>query len=377
MGVDVHILIKHDFHELEDYEKSMQYVMQTANRVREALYINDNIKHFDVRGFYDEDNKWSDICFRIPLLDVNVELRRGYWNVWSGHHFCQVTNKVFGRLHISDLAFDVARSLGQNEAWYCDEYDADKYYENNLEELLAAVQNKYTITEYPYSELMQYADDEFPTPANFYHDSFTELRREFAELHEKCGDYTPTSIRLVGKYFVRVTANGKFNLYNLKESRLQFREACDDFRIIRGCNFVCKNNGKVALFGKEGKQLTDFVIGNFTTEWGEHNPFDKFTRIIIHNHTAKIKVIATYYKDGSTVYVPVAYKSVIVRRKPIKCPHCKGKVLPIIYGEPTPECGEKAAKGEIILGGCNIYQGLPRWRCQNCNTDFIHNDDII
>lgn len=78
MGVDVHILIKHDFHELEDYEKSMQYVMQTANRVREALYINENINRFNVYGFYDEDNKWSDISFRIPLLDVNVELRRGY-----------------------------------------------------------------------------------------------------------------------------------------------------------------------------------------------------------------------------------------------------------------------------------------------------------
>ena len=376
MGVDVHILIRHDFHELEDYEKSMQYVMKTVHKVREALYINENIKHFDVRGFYDEDNNWSDISFKIPLLDVHLDLRRGYWNVWSGHHFCQVTNKFFGRLHISDLAFDVARSLGQNEAWYCDEYDADKYYENNLEELLAAVQNKYTITEYPYSELMQYNDDEFPTPANFYHDSFTELQREFAELHEKCGDYTPTSIRLVGKYFVRVTANGKFNLYNLKESRLQFREDCNGFRIIGGNNFICKNNGKVALFGKEGEQLTDFDIGDFTTEWGETDYFDKFSRIIIHNHKAKIKVIATYYKDGSTVYVPVADTSVIARRKPIKCPHCKGKVLPVIYGEPTPEYGEKVARGEIILGGCNIYQGLPRWRCQNCDTDFIHNDDI-
>ncbi len=98
---------------------------------------------------------------------------------------------------------------------------------------------------------------------------------------------------------------------------------------------------------------------------------------MLNNHKAKIKVIATYYKDGSTVYVPVAYKSVIVRRKPIKYPHCKGKVLPIIYGEPTPKCVKKAARGEIIIGGCIIYQGLPRWRCQSCDTDFIHNDDII
>lgn len=39
MGVDVHILVMHDFYELEDFEKSMQYVSQTINKVRQTLYI--------------------------------------------------------------------------------------------------------------------------------------------------------------------------------------------------------------------------------------------------------------------------------------------------------------------------------------------------
>lgn len=39
---------------------------------------------------------------------------------------------------------------------------------------------------------------------------------------------------------------------------------------------------------------------------------------------------------------------------PKTCPKCGGKVVKIIYGEPTEELFEASDRGEVILGGCCI-----------------------
>lgn len=53
-------------------------------------------------------------------------------------------------------------------------------------------------------------------------------------------------------------------------------------------------------------------------------------------------------------------------RKPT-CLKCKsGDVIPIVYGFPTPQTQEKALLGEVVLGGCVVRRGNPRWHCKNC-----------
>lgn len=54
-----------------------------------------------------------------------------------------------------------------------------------------------------------------------------------------------------------------------------------------------------------------------------------------------------------------------VSSKPVKCPHCGGEVVNIIYGFPIHE-----PKGKYILGGCNIYPGMPDWECLKCHQQF-------
>lgn len=64
--------------------------------------------------------------------------------------------------------------------------------------------------------------------------------------------------------------------------------------------------------------------------------------------------------------------TVTVNRKPCKCPKCGGKVVPIIWGEPTAEAMQQAERKEIILGGCLISMGgNPQWGCLECETQFI------
>ena len=70
-------------------------------------------------------------------------------------------------------------------------------------------------------------------------------------------------------------------------------------------------------------------------------------------------------------------KPIKVSSKPDKCPKCGGKVVKILYGEPSIEAFEAEDRGELILGGCCIQidgEGnslLPDWQCKKCNAQFI------
>lgn len=53
------------------------------------------------------------------------------------------------------------------------------------------------------------------------------------------------------------------------------------------------------------------------------------------------------------------------RRK--RCPKCqKLSAARIIYGLPTPDIYEVWDRGQIILGGCCIWENMPDWMCREC-----------
>lgn len=70
----------------------------------------------------------------------------------------------------------------------------------------------------------------------------------------------------------------------------------------------------------------------------------------------------TMEKDSNNIY--------LVDRKPRTCPCCGGKVVPILYGEPSSETFEKADRGEIVLGGCIIFADMPEYQCTGCGAQF-------
>lgn len=58
-------------------------------------------------------------------------------------------------------------------------------------------------------------------------------------------------------------------------------------------------------------------------------------------------------------------------RKPPPCPACGcKKVRPIVYGEPMLSTFEAAERGELIIGGCVVTEGIPLWDCPNCSCRF-------
>ena len=53
-----------------------------------------------------------------------------------------------------------------------------------------------------------------------------------------------------------------------------------------------------------------------------------------------------------------------------KCPKCGENLIEIIYGMPGSELFEAEERGEVILGGCEVSDDQPEYRCKNCDVDY-------
>ena len=55
----------------------------------------------------------------------------------------------------------------------------------------------------------------------------------------------------------------------------------------------------------------------------------------------------------------------------VLCPKCKSEnVVPILYGLPDSEGFEMAERGEVQLGGCIVYKGMPEYACKECGRKW-------
>jgi hypothetical protein len=73
--------------------------------------------------------------------------------------------------------------------------------------------------------------------------------------------------------------------------------------------------------------------------------------------------------DGATLHRYLCYE---VAFSPSKyCPECSSeRMIPVVYGLPTPELFQRAASGEVALGGCVVFGNDPGWRCSDCGHSF-------
>lgn len=370
MGVDANIILRHNFYELHDYEKSINFVRETIENIRRKLQIECDESAFDLYSNYYEDENWSSISFEMPILNIDIELRKGYWSVSPIYRYWYVAKKSLGRLPIADIAFDIAKIFGANEAWYCDEYIDEECMMMTLEELLEEAIRQHGVKEYPYAELMKTDNNSNIEYNSFYHDSFVNIQQEFDVLCKVCGDYTPTLIQSFGRSFVRVLKDGKFNLADRESGELILKIDLDDIVQAHGCEFIGKLDDKIALFSKDGVQLTEFVQGEFNWKWGTSAMEEKGWRKFYFNDEARIRIMVSWC-SGEPEYTLLPYNSQVLKVKPQKCPICGREVLPIVYGEPSVYIREMAMSGKVILGGCCITDHVPDWACSYCQTEFI------
>jgi hypothetical protein len=63
-------------------------------------------------------------------------------------------------------------------------------------------------------------------------------------------------------------------------------------------------------------------------------------------------------------------------QKPSSCPQCGGTdIKQIMYGLPMEETMKRAKLGEVVLGGCCVFEGMPDWHCPSCRHEWFDSND--
>jgi hypothetical protein len=66
----------------------------------------------------------------------------------------------------------------------------------------------------------------------------------------------------------------------------------------------------------------------------------------------------------------ISFDEQMERRGGNRCPGCKGtKVVPIMYGLPSPKILEDE-HDDYVLGGCCVSPESPSWYCKGCDRQF-------
>lgn len=69
---------------------------------------------------------------------------------------------------------------------------------------------------------------------------------------------------------------------------------------------------------------------------------------------------------------PLPYADLVSKNKVSTCPQCgEDEAVEIVYGLPGPELMASAARGHVVLGGCEIAQGQPTHACKNCDHEWV------
>ena len=301
MGVDISHIIRHDFNEVEDNKKAWAFVRDTVALLKKQLFINVSDDYFDIQHRSDEDD--YEIEFRLPVYDVDFNLHNGFWQIESYFHYCQLIMHHNGHFGLRRRTYDIARALGQNEAWYAEEYftwngDGCEYAVTTFDQWMNSVHLNYgkNIQEFDPAAIMAHEDYNWKFEP-IYHDSFKECNELFDSLQKKLKGYRLLGLHTFGVGYLRCEKDGGLFLINEDTLEPLFKEPIDGILYsLNGPEFVVMKGDLRAVFDAYGKQLTDYVKGDFYWRWAtaKARPWIEMNKVEIYNDVAGIAFVPEY-----------------------------------------------------------------------------------
>ena len=268
MGVDISHIVRHDFHELDDLDKSHAFCEKTRDRLWSNLLLNSCIDNKEVDADCSYINYWdeeSGFELRLPYNDIELDLRSGCWEIESFYHYVQL---VLGD-HVRNLIFDIVHALGQAEAWHATEY----YTWNGgpLENPMCSFLQWYDFVQQKYGESIpefsslcvgQYDKDDQLCYEPVYHDSFNECFAEYNQLQNKTDKYRLIGLTRIGSCLLRAEKDGELYLLRDFDMHPALHHPVRTEYTFGQWIVVWKDN-KCAIIDGSGNELTPFVKGRF------------------------------------------------------------------------------------------------------------------
>lgn len=122
MSIGGSFIIRHEFVQARtDKEAARTFVFKTIDRLKEYFHLQEPDEYFK----YEEDDYDGVLAsFQLPLYDVTFDLYNDFWEVEHRYYNWGIVYKSDGDFLLRRDAFDIARALGEKEAWYASEYFA-------------------------------------------------------------------------------------------------------------------------------------------------------------------------------------------------------------------------------------------------------------
>lgn len=277
MGVDITHIVRHDFYNLEDRDLAIKYVMDTIHLLKSKLALDEDIESFE----FNVDDDYNEITFRPPLYDVEFTLHKGFWQIESYVHYCQIVMHTGDKFWLREMISDVARVLGQKEVWHAQEFytwngGTMEDTSSTFDEWISFVKGKFggEIPEYDYNAIMAQGDVLVPNYEPVYHDSLKECDNKLRILTDRLdkAGYEPIGLLDMGGYKrCRRKSDGSIHLVNMDTLEPMIEGTPEAYYFdFKSAFFVVKQYGKYALFDiREGRQITPYVSEHFRQEWSK------------------------------------------------------------------------------------------------------------
>lgn len=173
MSACVECLVRSNFQKYDDLEAI------EAELKRAAAIMNDvfHLKGEYIFGIQNMETDYYSIYSDSEVCDIyRIYLRKGYWHVVSGYMYSQLFSP---ELRLRKSFVKAAKALGQNEAWYCDEFHLENcgspnwnYDVQSFKEWLSFAESvSGKIPEFPVDEILSFNGDRSHYKP-IYHDSF-------------------------------------------------------------------------------------------------------------------------------------------------------------------------------------------------------------
>lgn len=293
MGVDITHIIRHDFRDVSNKEVALEYTQKAVDRLKKNLHLYGADDVFQITEDFDC------FTFRVPVYDVEMSLHNGFWQMESFYHYCQIVMHHGDYFWLRCITFDIAKALGESEAWYAEEYYT--WNGGNIEEPIVSfeewldfVTKKYgkKIPEFDQEAIINQGNVHVPDYEPLYHDTFKECRAKFDEVQAKLKEYRLLGLDFTGNGYYRCVKDGGLYLINSESFEPMFKEPIESMlQSLNGPEFVIRKNGLSAVFDMDGNQLTDFVNGQFDWKWGDFDPLKEYHPVrIIYNEEANIEL---------------------------------------------------------------------------------------
>ena len=173
MSISVECLVRSAFREFDNLKVVEAELNRAAGVLNELFHLGGvymfgpQLWNTDGYTIYSD----SDTC---PIY--RLYLKRGYWHVISGYRYSEL---FVPNLWLRQTFVNIAKALGQHEAWYCDEFHLDNcgspkwdYDTQTFDEWLTFAESVIgIIPEFLVEDVKFFTGDRFPSKP-IYHDSF-------------------------------------------------------------------------------------------------------------------------------------------------------------------------------------------------------------